>query len=66
MELPGHDAIDADFSLAKFEGKEATNTTALIDEIKKKKPGDEVTFEIHRGTETLTLKVVLGRKQGTS
>jgi serine protease Do len=46
----------------KFDGKEATTVAALLDEFKKKKPGDEVAFEVQRGSETLTLKVVAGRK----
>lgn len=48
--------------ITKFEGKEATTAAALLDEFKKKRPGDEVTFEVQRGQETLTLKVVVGRK----
>ncbi len=50
--------------IRKLDGKEATTVATLIDEIKKKRPGDEVTLEVQRGTDTVTLKVILGRKQG--
>jgi serine protease Do len=50
--------------IKKFDGKEATTAAALLEEFKKKKPGDEVTVEIQRGKDTMTLKVVAGRKQG--
>jgi serine protease Do len=48
--------------IKKFEGQEAATVAALLDNLKKKRPGDEVTFEIQRGKETMMLKVVVGRK----
>jgi serine protease Do len=51
--------------IKKFDGKEAATAVVLLDAVKNKKPGDEVTFEIQRGKETLTLKVTAGRKLGT-
>jgi serine protease Do len=50
--------------IVKFDGKEATTAAALLEEFKKKKPGDEVTFEIQRDKDTMTLKIVVGRKRG--
>jgi serine protease Do len=49
--------------IKKFDGKEATTVAALLEGFKKKKPGDEVMFEIQRGKDTMMLKVVAGRKQ---
>jgi serine protease Do len=51
--------------IKKFDGKETATAARLLDEIKNKKPGDEVTFEIQRGKDTMSLKVIVGRKQGT-
>jgi serine protease Do len=47
-----------------FDGKAAATAAALLDELKKKRPGDEVTLEVQRGTETVKLKITLGRKAG--
>jgi S1-C subfamily serine protease len=47
----------------KFSGKEASTAAALLEELKKKAPGEEVTLEIQRGKDTMTVKVVAGRKQ---
>lgn len=51
--------------IKKLDGKEAATGAILLEELRKKKPGDEVVFELERGTESLTLKVTVGRKQGT-
>ena len=49
--------------IKKLDGKEAATPAGLFEELKKKKPGDEVTFEVQRGQETLMLKVIVGRKR---
>jgi serine protease Do len=46
----------------KFDGKEVENKEALREMFEKKKPKDEVMFEIQRGEEVLKLKVVVGKK----
>jgi serine protease Do len=50
--------------IRKFDGKVAATAAALLDELKKKRPGDEATLEVLRGAETVTLKITLGRKAG--
>jgi serine protease Do len=49
--------------IRKFDGRETATAAALLEELKKKRPGDEATLEVRRGTATLTLKVALGRKE---
>jgi serine protease Do len=49
--------------IAKIDGKETTTTAALREQLQAKKPGDTVTFEVRRGSETLTVRVVAGRKE---
>ncbi|CAN5427279.1 hypothetical protein BH10PLA2_BH10PLA2_18940 [soil metagenome] len=49
--------------IKKFQGKNTTNTAALLEEFKKRRPGEEVTFEVQRGEEVVKVKFVLGRKQ---
>jgi serine protease Do len=49
--------------IKKFDGKEVTEVETLRGEFKKKKPGDEVVFEVLRGDKTMTLKVKVGKKQ---
>lgn len=50
--------------IKSFEGKEATTVAALLEEFKKKKPGDEVTFVVRRGDETVKVKFAVERKEG--
>ena len=50
--------------IRKFDGKAAATAAALLEELKKKRPGDEATLEVQRGAETVTLKITLGRKAG--
>ncbi len=50
--------------IRKLDGKAAATAAALLDELRKKRPGDEATLEVQRGAETVTLKVTLGRKAG--
>jgi serine protease Do len=48
--------------IVKFDGQKVEAFDDLGALIRKKKPGDEVAVEIRRGDETVTLKVVLGRR----
>ena len=50
--------------IKKLDGQAATTAAALVEELKKKRPGDEVTFEIQRGPATLSVRVVVGRQPG--
>jgi serine protease Do len=50
--------------IKKFNGQQATTAAALFEAVRKTKPGDEVTFEIQRGKETMTLKINVGRRPG--
>jgi serine protease Do len=49
--------------IKKFKGKEASTVAALQEELKKGRPGEEVSFEIQRGEEIVKIKFVVGRKQ---
>jgi serine protease Do len=51
--------------ITRFDGKDATTAVALLADLQKKKPGDEVTVVVRRGEGTLTFKFAVGRKQGT-
>jgi serine protease Do len=48
--------------IKKFQGKDTTSTEALLEEFKKRRPGEEVTLEVQRGEEIVKVKFVLGRK----
>jgi len=47
----------------KFDGKDVASFDTLRDWYKKKKPGEEVTFDVQRGKEMLKLKVLVGEKK---
>jgi serine protease Do len=49
--------------IKKFDGKEVADVEGLRELFKKKKPGDEVMFEVQRGDKTMTLKVKVGKKE---
>jgi serine protease Do len=51
--------------IKKIQGKETATLTALQDELKKRKPGDEVTLDVQRGDDVVKVKFVVGAKQGT-
>jgi serine protease Do len=50
--------------IKKFAGKEVASADDLFNEFRRKKPGSEVTIEVERGKETMTLKAVVGRRPG--
>lgn len=50
--------------VTKFDGQKIATFDDLKNQILKKKPGDEVTLEVVRAKETITLKAVLGRSPG--
>jgi len=55
--------IKVDDLITKFDGKKVNNLDQLADLVQKKKPGTEVQIELTRNNETMTLKVVLGKKK---
>jgi len=48
--------------IQKFEGQMVEKFDALVELVRKKKPGDEVALEVKRGDESLTLKLKVGRR----
>lgn len=55
--------IKADDVITKFEGQKIENGEDLRAQVAKKKVGDEVSVEVLRGEETLTLKMKLGKRE---
>ena len=51
--------------IKKIQGKETATLASLQEELKKPKPGDEVTLDVQRGDEVVKVKFVVGAKQGT-
>jgi serine protease Do len=49
--------------VTKFDGSAVGTLEELGNLIRKKKPGDKVTVEVRRGSETVALKVELGRRE---
>jgi serine protease Do len=45
-----------------FDGQKVLTFEDLVDFVRKKKPGDEVTLEVRRGEEMLKLKLVVGKR----
>jgi S1-C subfamily serine protease len=54
--------LKIDDVIKKYEGKAVTTVDAFVEDLKKRKPDDEVTLEILRGTQTLTIKIKAARK----
>ncbi len=50
--------------IKKFNGKEATSVTMLQEELKKRRPHEEITLEVQRGNEVVQIKFVVDLKQG--
>lgn len=48
--------------IVDIDGKKIGNAEDLFEALRKKKPGDEVSVEVRRGKEPLTLKVTLGKR----
>jgi serine protease Do len=54
--------LKIDDVIKKYDGKAVTTVDAFVEDLKKRKPDDEVTLEILRGTQTLTIKIKAARK----
>ncbi len=52
--------------IKKFQGKDATTVSALQEELKKRRPGEEINMEVQRGEEVVKVKFVVGRKDTVS
>jgi serine protease Do len=50
-------------NVRKFDGQKIASADDLVTLVGKKKPGDEVTIELVRGEETITLKLKLGKRE---
>ena len=48
--------------VTKFDDAKIANANELLALINKKKPGDEVVFEVRRGQETIKAKVTIGKQ----
>jgi serine protease Do len=47
-----------------FDGQKITSSEDLVNQTRQKRPGDEVAVEVLRGQQTVTLKLVIGRREG--
>jgi serine protease Do len=56
--------LKVDDVVLKFDGKKVEKGDQLVSMVSKKKPGEEVSLEVRRGEETITLKVKLGKRPG--
>lgn len=66
MVFPGSPAEKAGLKamdiIQKFAGANIDSPTTLADLVQRKKPGDQITIDIQRGAETLSLKVEIGKR----
>jgi serine protease Do len=58
----GKAGFRANDTIAKFDGKAVDNVEDLHRLLDRKRPGDEVTVEVRRGDESVTLKIKLARR----
>jgi serine protease Do len=54
--------LKVDDVITQFDGKTINTFDDLGEQLKKKKPGEEVTLEVKRGKEVVTLKIVVGNR----
>ena len=57
--------LRTDDVVKKFDGQEIRRYEDLIAEVRKKKPGDEVTVEVLRGDRTVKLKATVGKRSNS-
>ncbi|HLJ95287.1 MAG TPA: S1C family serine protease [Gemmataceae bacterium] len=50
--------------ITRFGGQKIANTEDFVAEARGKRPGNEVSVEVLRGEKTITLKLVVGRREG--
>ncbi|MCI0462600.1 MAG: S1C family serine protease, partial [Gemmataceae bacterium] len=66
--IPGGPADKAGFKvndvITQFDSQKIGNSEDLVAQMRRKKPGEEVVVEIRRAQEVVTLKLVLGRREG--
>jgi serine protease Do len=55
--------LKVDDIIKKFDGKDIVDVKELRDLFKKKRPGQNVVFEVLRGKESMKLKLTVGRKE---
>jgi serine protease Do len=65
--VPGGPADKAGFKvtdvITRFDGRKIANSEEFVSLARRKQPGDEVTVDIQRGQEAVTLKLVVGRRE---
>jgi serine protease Do len=54
--------LKANDVLLQFDGKKVDSVTQLSDLLRRRRPGHSVSVQVQRGTETITLRLVLGRR----
>ena len=60
----GKAGLRVDDVIVGLDGKTIASFEDLRAEIDRRKPGQEITLQVRRGEETLTIRVVLGKSQG--
>jgi len=50
--------------ITRFDDKKIASSEELVNQARRKRPGDEVAVEVVRGQETVMLKLVIGRREG--
>jgi serine protease Do len=56
--------LKVDDVITQFDGQKIGNSEDLVTQLRRKRPGDEITVKVARGEETVSLKLVIGRRQG--
>jgi serine protease Do len=54
--------LKANDVILKFDGQKIESISDLASQVSRKRPGDEVVIEVRRGDETITLRVILGKR----
>lgn len=66
--FPGAPAEKAGFRvddvITRFDGQKIANSEDLVNQLRRKRPGDEILVEVLRGEKALTLKLAIGRREG--
>ncbi len=66
--VPGAPADKAGFKvddvITRFDGQKIASSEDLVNQARRKRPGDEVVVEVMRAEKTVTLKLAIGRREG--
>src|SRR5260370_20408346 len=65
--FPGASADKAGFKvddvIIRFDGQKIANSEDLVNQARRKRPGDEIVVDVVRGQKTATLKLTIGRRE---